>query len=72
MIGEIYFQQLNYKEVVIAEKDGLLVLDCQMDGKTILLRIEHRDRLQAPDKHKLRYSKEAITALLKYIKVEDF
>lgn len=71
---EIYYrhERVDYQEVVIAEKDGIVALDCQLEGKTVLVRIEHRDRPLEPNKHKLHYSKEAIVHLLSTFKAEDF
>jgi hypothetical protein len=68
MIGDIIHEQGNYKETVIAEKDNIQLIDCSIDGSTLLLRIEPTNRLHDPFTHKIVYNSATVQTILDHFK----
>lgn len=64
MIGEVKHIQGNYKEVVIAEKGELQVIDCRIGDNTLLLRVEPKDRQQNPMAHKITFDTITVQTIL--------
>lgn len=63
-IGDVTHEQGNYREIVVAERGNLRIIDCRIGESTLLLRVEADNRAQEPLAYRLQYDAAQLQEIL--------